>query len=67
MDASGKAELDIASTCRPAPIFIGNVILHTGAGINFKLYWLDQASETRVILACIFIIGLTVGKYYDIF
>lgn len=64
MDTSGEAELDVACTCSPATVFIGNVILHTSLHVDFQFNLLNWTSEARVEFPSVRIVGIyTLSQY----
>jgi hypothetical protein len=56
--ASRETEFDIASTCRPASILIGNVIFHTSLYINIEFDLLNRASKARIEFSGVRIVGI---------
>ncbi len=61
MNASCEAEFYVAGACGPTAPFIGNVILHASVHVNLKFDLLDRSPKTRIILSCIFVIGVVFG------
>jgi hypothetical protein len=61
VDTSGEGELDISSTCCPAAILIGNVVLHSSIAIDLELNGLNRTSKTRIILPSIVVVSITLG------
>jgi hypothetical protein len=61
VDAASQTVLNIGSASRPITSLIGNVILHTGIRVDIELDLADRGSQTLVVLAGIFVIGVVLG------
>lgn len=58
MNTSRNAVSNVAGTGCPSTTFIGDVILHTRARIDQEFLLLDRPSEARIVLPCVFVVGI---------
>lgn len=61
MDAAGDAVPDVAGAGRPLTRFVGNVVFHSGPGVNLGLYRKDGSAESFVELGCVHPICIAQG------
>lgn len=50
--------LDVAGRGGPAAVFVGNIVFHSGRGVNFKFGGVDGGAESCVVRAGIHVVGI---------
>ncbi len=66
VDGPREAMTQISSARCPAAVLVGDVVLHTGTGIDFEFTRVDRTSQSLVVFTSIFVIGIA-KRVIDVF